>query len=41
MVEKLVKEIMDVVNNIGVLVKKKEDIYKMVEVNKVFVYYRW
>lgn len=41
MEECLVNEIFDVVNNIGVVVKKCEDIYKMVEVNKVFVYYCW
>lgn len=41
MEECLVKEIMDVVNNIGVFVKKCEDIYKMVDVNCVFVYYCW
>lgn len=37
----VVCEIMDVVNNIGVFVKKCEDIYKMVDVNRVFVYYCW
>lgn len=41
MEDRLVNEILDVVNNIGGVVKKCEDIYKMVEVNKVFVYYCW
>lgn len=41
MEECLVNEIFDAVNNIGAVVKKCEDIYKMVEVNKVFVYYCW
>lgn len=41
MKEKFAVEIMDAVNNIGGVVKKKEDIYRMVEVNRVFVYYRW
>lgn len=39
MESKLVNEIMDVVNEIGVVIKKWEEIYCMVEVNKVFVYY--
>lgn len=41
MVDRLVNEFMDVVNDKGVVFKKKEDVYKMVEVNKVFVYYCW
>lgn len=41
MCERVVGELLDVCNNIGVVVKKREDIYKMVEVNKVFVYYRY
>lgn len=40
MIEKFVVELIVVVNNEGVIIKKKEDIYKMVEVNRVFVYYR-
>lgn len=39
MVQKLVGELMDVVNEVGNVVCKCEEIYKMVEVNKVFVYY--
>lgn len=37
--EKSVGEPTDVPNNIGVVTKKKEDIYKTVEVNKVPVYH--
>lgn len=39
MVMKLVNELMDVVNEMGSVICKWEEIYKMVEVNKVFVYY--
>lgn len=38
---RLVNEIIDVLNKIGGVIKKCEDIYKMVEVNCVFVYFRW
>lgn len=41
MVECFFGEIIDVFNNIGVFIKKKEDILWMVEVNWVFVYYCW
>lgn len=36
-----VGEFMDVVENCGNVIKKKEDIYWMVDVNKVFLYYCW
>lgn len=41
MEECFVGEFLDVVNFCGFVVKKWEDIYKMVEVNKVFSYYCW
>lgn len=37
----LVNEFFDVVENKGIVVKKCEDVYCMVEVYKVFVYYCW
>lgn len=37
----LVNELIDVVDNKGLVVKKCEDVYCMVEVNKVFVYFCW
>lgn len=41
MVLRLANEFFDVVENKGIVVKKREDVYRMVEVNKAFVYYRW
>lgn len=41
MEECFVGELLDVVNGCGFVVKKWEDIYKMVDVNKVFSYYCW
>lgn len=41
MVDRLVNEFMDAVSDKGAVFKKKEDVYKMVEVNKVFAYYCW
>lgn len=41
MEECFVGELVDVVNGCGIVVKKCEDIYKMVDVNKVFSYYCW
>jgi small subunit ribosomal protein S7 len=34
-------ELMDAANNRGNVVKKREDTYKMVEVNRAFSHYRW
>ena len=39
--ERLANEIMDAANNTGAAVKKKEDMHKMAEANKVFAHYRW
>jgi len=41
MMERLANEILDAANGRGGAVKKLEDIHRMVEVNKVFVYYCW
>lgn len=41
MLKKLVVELIDVLENCGGVIKKCEEIYCMVEVNKVFVYYCW
>lgn len=41
MLKKLVVELLDVLENCGGVIKKCEEIYCMVEVNKVFVYYCW
>lgn len=41
MIECLQNEIFDVLNGLGVVVKCCEDMYKMVELNCVFVYYCW
>jgi len=41
MIECFMNEIFDVSNGLGVVVKCCEDMYKMVEFNKVFVYYCW
>jgi small subunit ribosomal protein S7 len=38
-VEKLAAEIVDAVNKRGAAIKKREDIYKMVEANKAFAHY--
>lgn len=41
MSERLAGELMDVANNVGTTVKKKEDTHKMAEANKAFAHYRW
>ncbi|MBR3130200.1 MAG: 30S ribosomal protein S7 [Clostridia bacterium] len=41
MAERLAGEIMDVCNEQGNAVKKKEDTHKMAEANKAFAHYRW
>ena len=41
MPERLAKEIMDVANNTGASVKKREDTHKMAEANRAFAHYRW
>ena len=41
MEERLAKELMDAANNTGASVKRKEDMHKMAEANKVFAHYRF
>ena len=41
MMDKLAGEIMDAANNSGSAVKRKEDMHKMAEANKVFAHFRW
>ena len=41
MKERLANEILDAVNGIGGVVKKREDTHKMAEANKAFAHFRW
>jgi small subunit ribosomal protein S7 len=41
MTERLVGELLDVVNNRGGSVKKRDDVHRMAEANKAFAHYRW
>lgn len=41
MEERLANEILDITNNTGAAVKKREDTHKMAEANKAFAHYRW
>ena len=41
MAERLAAEIMDVANGMGASVKKREDVFKMVESNRAFSHYRF
>ena len=41
MMERLAAEIMDAANNTGNTVKRKEDVHRMAEANKVFAHFRW
>jgi small subunit ribosomal protein S7 len=41
MEERLAKEMLDALNNIGGAVKKKEDVHKMAEANRAFAHYKW
>ena len=41
MVERFAGEILDASNNVGVSIKKREDMHKMAEANKAFAHYRW
>ena len=41
MEERLAKELLDALNNIGGAVKKKEDVHKMAEANRAFAHYKW
>jgi small subunit ribosomal protein S7 len=38
---RLVGELMDILNNRGGAVKKREDVLRMAEANKAFAHYRW
>jgi len=41
MEERLAKELMDALNNVGGAVKRKEDVHKMAEANRAFAHYKW
>ena len=41
MAERLANEILDASNGLGASVKKREDVFKMAEVNRAFSHYRW
>ncbi|WP_368158217.1 30S ribosomal protein S7 [Collinsella aerofaciens] len=41
MAERLANEILDASNGLGASVKKREDVFKMAEANRVFSHYRW
>ena len=41
MAERLANEILDASNGLGASVKKREDVFKMVEANRAFSHYRW
>ncbi len=41
MVDRLAKEIMDAANSQGAAVKKRDDVHKMAEANKMFAHYRF
>ncbi len=41
MEQRLANEIMDAANGTGAAVRKREDIHKMAEANKMFAHYRW
>lgn len=38
---RVAREIMDVANNTGASVKKREDTHKMADANRAFAHYRW
>lgn len=39
--ERLAAELLDASNNRGATVKKRDDVHRMAEANKVFAHYRW
>ena len=41
MVEKLTQEMLDILQNTGPSIKKREDTHKMAEANKAFAHFRW
>ncbi len=38
---KLAAELMDAYNNLGMAIKKKQDVHKMADANKAFAHFRW
>ncbi len=41
MVEGLANEIIDAYNNVGEVVKKKEEVHRMAQANRAFAHLRW
>jgi small subunit ribosomal protein S7 len=41
MIERLANELMDITNERGSSIKKRDDTHKMAEANKAFAHYRW
>ncbi len=41
MIEKLTAEMLDILDNKGATIKKKEDTHRMAEANKAFAHYNW
>lgn len=41
MMERLAGELIDAANNRGGAIKKKDDVHRMAEANKVFAHFRW
>ncbi|MFH1613006.1 MAG: 30S ribosomal protein S7 [bacterium] len=41
MAAKLAGEFLDIINNTGATLKKKEDVHKMAAANKAFAHYKW
>ena len=41
MIEKLTSEMLDILDNKGATIKKKEDTHRMAEANKAFAHYNW
>jgi small subunit ribosomal protein S7 len=41
MAERLFKELMDIMNDSGNSIKKRQDTHKMAEANKAFSHFKW
>lgn len=41
MIEKLTNEMLDILDNKGATIKRKEDTHRMAEANKAFAHYNW
>lgn len=41
MIENLSAELMDAYNNVGVAIKKREDLHKTADANRAFAHFRW